>query len=410
MRLLTILSCLLLVLCVRPLAAQEGQQGQQAEPPDPYAILQAADQALGKLESLGFKVESRGIGSMATRSPATSASAVVRRAAARNPVGWMFRIEGTAQTGEVRRTFTTAYDGRDVRTIREHEKSVITGPWDNSSEPMADGAGFALAWIIRWKELVSAPFGEGGRAWTARHEGTADLDGTLCDVIYVDYSETTDPNLFSGWWYIARADSLPRRVELHLVDHRNGDGFLVTTISDLKPDVAIESAALAPATPAGFEVREAEAPTRVARGRRPSGIPFGEMAPDWTLKDSNGKSHTLSDYRGKVVIMDFWATWCGPCLRAMPGLQSLHEEYKDKGVVIFGINCWESGDPEALMKREGFTYTLLLEGDSVAQMYAVSGIPTFYVISPEGRVAHHAVGFGPQMEEKLTEVIDALLP
>jgi peroxiredoxin len=94
----------------------------------------------------------------------------------------------------------------------------------------------------------------------------------------------------------------------------------------------------------------------------------------------------------------------------MPGLQTLHERYKDQGVVIFGINCWESGDPEALMQREGYTYTLLLDGDPVAAQYMVSGIPTFYVISPDGRVAHHAVGFDPRMEQKLEEVIDAFLP
>jgi thiol-disulfide isomerase/thioredoxin len=233
----------------------------------------------------------------------------------------------------------------------------------------------------------------------------------LCDVVYVDYSETTDPTLFDGWWFIAREDSLPRRFDMHLVDHRHGDGFLVTTLSDFRPAAALETAQLTLATPDGFESHEAETPRpRAARSARPVGIAVGELAPDWSLFDPSGKEHKLSDYRGKVVVMDFWATWCGPCLRAMPALQALHEAYKNDDVVIFGINCWESGDPEALMKKEGYTYTLLLDGDPVATQYSVSGIPTFYIVGPDGRIAHHAVGFDPRMEEKLEKIIESLLP
>lgn len=409
MRLFTILAWLVLFATVTSTLAQEAPEAAAESQPDAAAIMRSADQAMRKLETLAFKVRTHGVGAMATRGPQTRAVAQIRRASDRNPVGWMFRAEGRALRGEEDRSFLTAFDGRQVRTIREHEKLVLESNWENSAEPMADGAGFALTWIVRWQDLVSQPFAGEVPAWMTRYEGVMDVDGALCDVIYVDYSEIRDPNLYDAWWFIAREDSLPRRVDMHMVD-RAGEGFFTTMIADLQPDAPVESAMLRLETPEGYQVRAAEEPKPVvARGRRPVGVPIGELAPDWTLKDPSGAEHTLSDYRGKVVIMDFWATWCGPCLRAMPGLQALHEKY-GQGVVIFGINCWESGDPEALMAKEGYTYTLLLEGDPVAALYSVSGIPTFYVISPEGRVAHHAVGFDPQMEEKLEEFIDALLP
>jgi thiol-disulfide isomerase/thioredoxin len=398
-----------LMMAAVSIGAYAQEEPPESPPADPAAIMRSADAAIKKIEALSVTIHARGIGALATRTPELQVAANLRRAGEREPMGWHFRVEGAATSGGERRELLTAYDGREVRSVRAHEKSVVSGSWQNSAEPMADGAGWALTWIIRWGELVSQPFGDGGRAM-ARHDGTATVEGELCDVVYVDYSETSDPTLFDGWWFIARSDSLPRRFDMHLVDHRSGDGFLITTLSDLAPGAEVETARLTLPTPEGFESKAAAEPRERVSRRRPAGIAPGEMAPDWALMDPSGKEHRLSDYRGKVVIMDFWATWCGPCLRAMPGLQALHESYKDDDVVIFGINCWESGDPEALMKDEGYSYTLLLEGDPVATQYSVSGIPTFYIVGPDGRIAHHAVGFDPLMEEKLEKIIESLLP
>jgi thiol-disulfide isomerase/thioredoxin len=96
---------------------------------------------------------------------------------------------------------------------------------------------------------------------------------------------------------------------------------------------------------------------------------------------------------------------------AMPGVQALHEEFGEKGLVVIGVNCWD--DPVAAMvymKEQGYTYTTVLNGDDVAQQYQVSGIPTFYVIGPDGRVVHHVVGNQPGGHEALKEIIQGLLP
>lgn len=91
---------------------------------------------------------------------------------------------------------------------------------------------------------------------------------------------------------------------------------------------------------------------------------------------------------------------------AMPGLQKLHEKYKDKGVLVLGVNVFDEGDAVAYMKDQGYGYTTLLKGDEVARDYGVQSIPQFYLIGPDGKVLHHSVGFDPKGEEKLAKVID----
>ncbi len=122
-------------------------------------------------------------------------------------------------------------------------------------------------------------------------------------------------------------------------------------------------------------------------------LPVGSPAPEWTLKDAQGKQHKLSDYRGKVVVIDFWAVWCIPCHQAMPGLQKLHDDLSKRGVVVLGISTGErGGDPQRLMKERGFTYGLLLNGETITEAYHVVGLPTIYVVGVDGRIIH--AGFG----------------
>ncbi len=137
----------------------------------------------------------------------------------------------------------------------------------------------------------------------------------------------------------------------------------------------------------------------------------GSDALDFKLSDPTGKEVTLASLKGRVVLLDFWATWCGPCKQAMPSIQKLHEKYKDKPVTIIGVNCWEKSDKLAIdyMAKKDFTYTLLLKGDDLAKAYGVSGIPTFILIDTEGKVLHAASGFSDGEEEHLAEMIDKAL-
>ena len=132
--------------------------------------------------------------------------------------------------------------------------------------------------------------------------------------------------------------------------------------------------------------------TKTSPERRMKLLSAGETAPDWQLSDAEGKLHSLSEYRGKIVVMDFWATWCGPCKEVMPRMQKLYERYQDKEVVVLGVNSWENNDPVALMKKKHYGYGLLLKGEEIAEAYKVTILPVVYIIGADGRVMYSHEG------------------
>lgn len=136
-------------------------------------------------------------------------------------------------------------------------------------------------------------------------------------------------------------------------------------------------------------------------------LAVGASAPDWELADADGKLQTLAQYRGKIVVLDFWATWCGPCTEIMPQMQKLHEKYKDRGVAVFGVSSWEKNDPGLLMKEKHYTYGLLLKGEDIADRYGVDTLPAVYIIGADGRVVYRHQGvawdFGSIIKRQLGE-------
>ncbi len=121
-------------------------------------------------------------------------------------------------------------------------------------------------------------------------------------------------------------------------------------------------------------------------------LAVGATAPDWELSDAEGRLETLAQYRGKIVVLDFWATWCGPCAEVMPQMQKLYEKYKDKGVAVFGVSSWEKNDPVAVMKEKHYTYGLLLRGEDITERYGVGTLPAVYIIGADGRVIYRHEG------------------
>ncbi len=137
----------------------------------------------------------------------------------------------------------------------------------------------------------------------------------------------------------------------------------------------------------------------------------GKGAPAWALKDPAGNEISLASLRGKVVVMDFWATWCGPCRMTMPAIEAVHKAYKDRGVVIVGVNTGERNPQDAVkyMKDNGYTYALALNGDVVAEKYKVEGIPTLVVIDKKGVVRRADVGYKQSMQADLSRILEVLI-
>jgi peroxiredoxin len=115
----------------------------------------------------------------------------------------------------------------------------------------------------------------------------------------------------------------------------------------------------------------------------------GATAPDWKLQDLNGKTVQLSDFKGKVVVLDFWATWCPPCRAEIPDFIALQNQYKDKGLVVIGVSLDQGGTGvvSTFAKAQGMNYPIVLGTDDVAAQYGdIQAIPTTFVIDRSGKV------------------------
>jgi len=115
-----------------------------------------------------------------------------------------------------------------------------------------------------------------------------------------------------------------------------------------------------------------------------------KLAPDFTLQDATGQSVKLSDYRGKVVLLNFWATWCGPCQLEIPWFENFEQEYKSKGFEVVGVSMDEDGwkAVKPFIAEHKMNYRVLLGDDSVSQLYGgVESLPTTFLIDREGRFA-----------------------
>lgn len=147
------------------------------------------------------------------------------------------------------------------------------------------------------------------------------------------------------------------------------------------------------------------APLKAEKDRKP--------APDFALKDADGKLVHLSDYKGKVVLLDFWATWCGPCRIEIPWFMEFERRHKDKGFEVLGVSMddegWEAVKP--FLAELGVNYRVVMGNDETAQMYGgVDALPTTFLIDKSGKIAAVHVGLDAgkkDFEDGVEELLQA---
>ncbi|HLC40786.1 MAG TPA: TlpA disulfide reductase family protein [Methylomirabilota bacterium] len=145
-----------------------------------------------------------------------------------------------------------------------------------------------------------------------------------------------------------------------------------------------------------------QAPLQILEPRR--------KVPDFSLQDLDGKTVTLKEFRGKVVFLNFWATWCPPCREEMPAMQKIYTELQDKGLVMLAVNFMETPNTiRPFVKEHKLTFPILLDSGTVMVSFGVLGLPATYLIDRQGKAAARALGGRDWSNQESLRMIRKLL-
>ncbi|GER66063.1 thiol-disulfide oxidoreductase ResA [Weizmannia acidilactici] len=148
--------------------------------------------------------------------------------------------------------------------------------------------------------------------------------------------------------------------------------------------------------------------TKGTRGK----LQAGDQAPDFVLKDLNGKTYRLSDYKGRGVFLNFWGTWCDPCKKEMPYMNELYQTYKQKGVEILAVHVKDTRFlVDQFVKQYGLDFPVLIDknGD-VQNAYNIDPLPTTVLIAPDGKVKKIIVGNQNLSKKDIRNMMDMIKP
>ena len=135
-----------------------------------------------------------------------------------------------------------------------------------------------------------------------------------------------------------------------------------------------------------------------------------QAAPDFTLTDAQGNEYTLSDLRGQVIMINFWASWCGPCRQEMPLLEQIHQRYEPLGFTLLGINVEENPeDGKSFLRERPVSFPVLYDPDNgISKLYDVVAMPSTVIIDRQGNVRYLHHGYKPGYENDYQDQIRAL--
>ncbi|MDB5277227.1 MAG: hypothetical protein JWR61_2182 [Ferruginibacter sp.] len=141
--------------------------------------------------------------------------------------------------------------------------------------------------------------------------------------------------------------------------------------------------------------------------KNPVTLTRGAIAPEWELLSLKDEKTNLNDFKGQLVLIDFFTKSCYPCILALPGLQALHKKYEKKGLKVIGIDIYDKKEDgiAAFLTKRGVTYKVLLGGKVVSEDYHVAGIPTMYLIDKNGSIIFSRVGYVQGQDKELEKVI-----
>ncbi|MDX2146281.1 MAG: TlpA disulfide reductase family protein [Planctomycetota bacterium] len=373
------------------------------------AILEKARRSLSKVSAISYSGVVTIIADGAPRE-LVSGQVVLSKADAG---GWKAAAVGKAvpsKPGEPE-AFKLGHDGATARSLREQEQVLLERTIRKSGDLHAFFATQGARGLVAWELFDDKAFDPKG---ALSYEGESKVGGELVDAVAV---LPADRDAGVATYYVARGSGQIVRVDRESPAGSAATETLSLVMSEINLNELAQPGQFVLTAPDGYTVRSADE-RKPKRERRPAPeqsdnglLPVGSQAPDFELKDPGGNTFTLASFKDKVVLLDFWGSWCPPCRAAMPGMQRLHERFKNKPVAVVGLNFERSrdADPQAFMRQNKYTYKLLLNAETIAPKFQVSGWPTFYVLDQNGKVLWSAAGHSPAHEKEIAEVIERAL-
>jgi peroxiredoxin/outer membrane lipoprotein-sorting protein len=212
---------------------------------------------------------------------------------------------------------------------------------------------------------------------------------------------------------------LIRRYEADLKDYLTAQGVpnvnvarVVIDYTKSSTNVELADASFKWSAPAEAMLVKLADPTLAEDGGTQAGqVLVGKAAPPFKLKDLEGKEIALEKLQGNVVVLDFWATWCGPCIQGMPHIDQLNKDFAEQGVKVFGVNFNEPATKvKPFLASHNLTLPILLDSDGkVSAAYKAPPIPQTFVIGKDGKVRKVFVGYGPGVEKSVHEAVESAM-
>lgn len=305
-------------------------------------------------------------------------------------------VKGELETQKGAQPFSFSYDGTFFKLHEEGKGEIKT-----IENPDAQTVGRSLG--FQYSLLVNPTFtSEAGMdkiiASMKRAElmGESKIEGRDCQQIRIfrtlkNPATQEEKESFSDWFIDKEtllpigfvSNSIRRTVVVESVETKN------QTLFDINND--------------GYAKEE------IVTGNEPKteGLPSkGEIFPSFKLDDVNGNQKSLNSYDADIFIVDFWGTWCGPCLLAMPDLQAIHQKYQNKKVQVIGISVHDApGKAEKFVAKKAYSYEFLVQGDELAKRLKLDTYPTLFVLDKEGKILHAEKGRREEAMKDFEEII-----
>ncbi len=185
---------------------------------------------------------------------------------------------------------------------------------------------------------------------------------------------------------------------------------MTNAMADDTASIALKEAEKSTKTVVKTTKPAAETMPKLTKSRLLTAIPDRPLAPSFELPDDEGEMHALSDYKGKVVIINFWATWCPPCRAELPSMNRAWEKLKKHQVQMLAINVGEDEDTVfAFTGEQEINFQILLdESGEIINRWPVSGLPTTFIVDKQGRVVYRAVGGREWDSDEIIDIVKKL--